>query len=145
MLCNYAFPDCVILSGDAAGLPLCYEDCIALRQHFCYSEWTHIVKQKERGINYKSRGHFRLPDCDSLPRIGVTNNTCTKTGITDMRWDLVTSKQLRTARLAIILSNYRFLCERERTFLSRNHECYERWSEMSALVYFTPPRTHIPT
>ena len=26
------FPDCVIRSGDAAGLPLCYEDCVALRQ-----------------------------------------------------------------------------------------------------------------
>ena len=59
MLCHYAFPglecgpvaitiiittilflhifycflsDCVIRSGDAAGLPLCYEDCVALRQ-----------------------------------------------------------------------------------------------------------------
>ena len=92
MLCHYAFPDCVIKSGDAAGLPLCYEDCVALKQHFCYSEWTNIVKQKERGISLRSRGHFRLPDCENLPRIGVTNNTCTKTGITDMRWDLATSE-----------------------------------------------------
>jgi len=95
MLCHYAFPDCVILAGDAAGLPLCYEDCIALRHHFCYSEWSHIVKQKERGITYKSRGHFRLPDCDKLPRIGLTNNTCTQTGITDMRYDLVTRSCVR--------------------------------------------------
>eukprot|EP00090_Calanus_glacialis_P001913 TRINITY_DN11429_c0_g1_i1.p1 TRINITY_DN11429_c0_g1~~TRINITY_DN11429_c0_g1_i1.p1 ORF type:complete len:925 (-),score=149.21 TRINITY_DN11429_c0_g1_i1:197-2971(-) len=95
MLCHYAFPDCVIKSGDAAGLPLCYEDCVALKQHFCYSEWTNIVKQKERGISLRSRGHFRLPDCENLPRIGVTNNTCTKTGITDMRWDLATSSCVR--------------------------------------------------
>eukprot|EP00092_Neocalanus_flemingeri_P007963 GFUD01008591.1.p1 GENE.GFUD01008591.1~~GFUD01008591.1.p1 ORF type:complete len:925 (+),score=155.82 GFUD01008591.1:42-2816(+) len=95
MLCNYAFPDCVIKSGDAAGLPLCYEDCVALKQHFCYSEWSHVVKQKDRGIFYRSRGHFRLPDCEQLPRIGVSNNTCTKTGITDMRWDLATNTCVR--------------------------------------------------
>ena len=106
MLCHYAFPDCVILAGDAAGLPLCYEDCIALRQHFCYSEWSHIVKQKERGITYKSRGHFRLPDCDNLPRIGLTNNTCTQTGITDMRYDLVTSKILIEIYMATISGQF---------------------------------------
>ena len=105
MLCHYAFPDCVILAGDAAGLPLCYEDCIALRHHFCYSEWSHIVKQKERGITYKSRGHFRLPDCDKLPRIGLTNNTCTQTGITDMRYDLVTSKILIQTTMPAIIDN----------------------------------------
>jgi len=95
LLCHYAFPDCVIQSGDASGLPLCQEDCIALEQHFCYSEWSKIMREKERGIFLRSRGHFRLPDCSSLPRMGTTNTTCTKTGVTDMRWDLATHNCVR--------------------------------------------------
>ena len=31
MLCHYAFPDCSIKAGEAAGLPLCYEDCVAIK------------------------------------------------------------------------------------------------------------------
>ena len=31
MLCHYAFPDCSIQAGEAAGLPLCYEDCVAIK------------------------------------------------------------------------------------------------------------------
>ena len=95
LLCHYAFPDCVIRAGDAAGLPLCYEDCIALRQQFCYTEWNKLMKRKERGQHYRSRGHFRLPECDLLPRIESANNTCTRTGITDMRWDLATTGCVR--------------------------------------------------
>ena len=29
-----------------------------------------------------------------MPRIEGGNNTCTRTGITDMRWDLATSKMV---------------------------------------------------
>ncbi len=31
VLCHYAFPQCIMEQGVAAGLPLCYEDCVALR------------------------------------------------------------------------------------------------------------------
>ena len=111
MLCHYAFPDCSIKAGEAAGLPLCYEDCVAIkyeltiiglwrhyyvlpRQMFCYSEWTKLLRQREKGVTVRSRGHFRLPECETLPRMAATNanSTCTKSGITDMRYDLATSK-----------------------------------------------------
>ena len=69
MLCHYAFPDCVIRAGDAAGLPLCYEECVAIQQQFCYTEWADLLKQRERGAVFRSRGHFRLPECKLLPKI----------------------------------------------------------------------------
>ena len=39
--------DCVIRSGDAAGLPLCYEDCVALRQQvrFLILDQPHICSE----------------------------------------------------------------------------------------------------
>ena len=69
MLCHYAFPDCVIRAGDAAGLPLCYEECVAIQQQFCYTEWADLLKQREQGAVFRSRGHFRLPECKLLPKI----------------------------------------------------------------------------
>jgi len=93
LLCHYAFPDCKIVSGEASGLPLCYEDCVGLKDHFCYSEWNDLIRKKDRGMIQRSRGHFRLPECEDLPRIQSNNGnlTCTRSGITDMRWDLATT------------------------------------------------------
>ena len=31
VLCRYAFPACAMKGGVASGLPLCHEDCIALK------------------------------------------------------------------------------------------------------------------
>ena len=97
MLCHYAFPDCSIKDGEAAGLPLCYEDCVAIKQMFCYTQWADLLRQREKGVTIRSRGHFRLPDCSTLPRLAPTsgNATCTRSGLTDMRYDLVTTSCVR--------------------------------------------------
>ncbi|XP_026819617.1 tyrosine-protein kinase transmembrane receptor Ror2-like [Rhopalosiphum maidis] len=58
LLCLYAFPHC---QQDKSYFPLCYEDCIAVRELFCYKEWALIEANKQRGIFYKSKGHFSLP------------------------------------------------------------------------------------
>ncbi|XP_050308533.1 tyrosine-protein kinase transmembrane receptor Ror2 [Anthonomus grandis grandis] len=82
MLCVYAFPDCNVSSP----LPLCYEDCIAVKELFCYKEWAVIEDQKANGVHIKSRGHFRLPDCNILPkyRENVGKNVCSYAGLTDV-------------------------------------------------------------
>ena len=93
-MCKYAFPDCVLNEGVAVGLPLCQQDCIALKHHFCYKDWALIEDNKRRGIFIDSRGHFRLPKCDILPAHdnSTTNDkACTRSSITAMRWDLATS------------------------------------------------------
>ena len=97
MLCHYAFPDCSIKEGEAAGLPLCYEDCVAIKDMFCYTQWADLIRQRERGVTIRSRGHFRLPDCSTLPRLASNsaNATCTRSGLTDMRYDLVTNTCVR--------------------------------------------------
>ncbi|XP_059091496.1 tyrosine-protein kinase transmembrane receptor Ror2-like isoform X1 [Tigriopus californicus] len=91
LLCKYAFPDCVLHEGNAVGLPLCQEDCIAIRNHYCFNDWTMIEDNKKRKVFIKSRGHFRLPECEKLPKHNNSTKTCTKSSITNMRWDLTSS------------------------------------------------------
>ncbi|XP_033220883.1 tyrosine-protein kinase transmembrane receptor Ror2-like [Belonocnema kinseyi] len=86
MLCFYAFPQC----QRAIGLPLCYEDCMAVRHEFCFNEWALIEDNKERDIFIRSRGHFSLPDCESLPKINKDMVTCSNIHLTDMSQDLIT-------------------------------------------------------
>lgn len=67
----HAFPECHLGTGGyPRRLPLCYEDCVATRQLFCSNEWALLESNKERGFYVGSRGHFRLPRCEELPRLG---------------------------------------------------------------------------
>ena len=90
-MCAYAFPKCLLKHGwDPVGLPLCYEDCIAVKLLFCFREWALIEENKHSGIAVKSRGHFQLPDCDSLPRINDTSSPCTPAKLTEMAPEEIT-------------------------------------------------------
>ena len=64
---------------------------MALRNHYCFKDWALIEDNKRRNIYVKSRGHFRLPRCESLPKYSNSSKTCTKSSITTMRWDLATT------------------------------------------------------
>ncbi|XP_043466704.1 tyrosine-protein kinase transmembrane receptor Ror2 [Leptopilina heterotoma] len=86
MLCLYAFPQC----RNSIGLPLCYEDCMAVRHEFCFNEWALIEDNKERDIFIRSRGHFLLPNCESLPKISNDQVTCSNIHLTDINEDLIT-------------------------------------------------------
>lgn len=96
MLCAYAFPMCVIKDGVTTKLPLCYEDCVATHQQFCYNDWVLIEEKKEKGLYYESRGHFRLPNCQELPRYNSSAKPplCSYVGLTEMNLDEVTCKFL---------------------------------------------------
>ncbi|EAA04776.2 AGAP006988-PA [Anopheles gambiae str. PEST] len=92
LLCAYAFPQCVIKDGATIRLPLCYEDCVATYLQFCYNDWALIEEKKERGDVIKSRGHFRLPNCEELPRYNKTAKppVCSHVGLTELVSEEVT-------------------------------------------------------
>jgi len=93
LLCTYAFPQCQLRNGHAMALPLCAEDCLAVRQLFCYNDWALIEDNKQRGIYFNSRGHFHLPDCESLPSFRGTNPpACSHAKLTEMKMEEVTCK-----------------------------------------------------
>ncbi|XP_011503745.1 PREDICTED: tyrosine-protein kinase transmembrane receptor Ror2 [Ceratosolen solmsi marchali] len=86
MLCFYAFPQC----QGIVGLPLCYEDCMAVRLQFCFNDWALIEDNKVREIYIRSRGHFRLPECEKLPKISNEELTCSHVSLTVMNKNLIT-------------------------------------------------------
>lgn len=91
MLCLYAFPHC----NQDTYFPLCYEDCIAVRELFCYKEWALIEANKQRGIFYKSKGHFSLPHCESLPRYSQNGKSvCSHAMLTELKQDEITCKSI---------------------------------------------------
>lgn len=96
LLCAYAFPRCTIVHGRPKMLPLCYEDCVATHQQFCYTDWILLEEKRDRGIPLKTRGHFRLPDCKSLPRYNSSTAAehpiCSYVGLTEMSPDDITCK-----------------------------------------------------
>lgn len=96
LLCAYAFPQCLVLERKTLPLPLCYEDCIAVRDSFCYNDWAVIEDNKQRRIFLKSRGHFTLPNCDILPRHSDVPQggqpVCSWTRLTEINQEEVTSK-----------------------------------------------------
>lgn len=94
MLCAYAFPKCQNENGRAIKAPLCYEDCIATHLQFCYNDWVLIEEKKERNMFIKSRGHFRLPNCNALPKYNATAKkpNCSYIGLTEIDEEQVTCK-----------------------------------------------------
>lgn len=93
LLCSYAFPKCKLIDDKPTPLPLCYEDCIAVEKVFCYDSWMLILERKQRGEPvYKNKGHFKLPNCNELPRYNKTSKVpnCSYIGLTEMNQAEVT-------------------------------------------------------
>lgn len=98
LLCAYAFPKCIVRDGEGYfALPLCYEDCMAVKMQFCYNDWIVIEEQKRRGVFFESRGHFRFPECTDLPKFSGKGAqvTCHNAGILDMDYSQVTTSCVR--------------------------------------------------
>ncbi|XP_053602954.1 tyrosine-protein kinase transmembrane receptor Ror2 [Plodia interpunctella] len=94
LLCAYAFPKCIHKDGTGnIPLSLCYEDCMAVKMQFCYNDWVVIEEQKRRGVFFESRGHFRFPECETLPKFSGkgSQTTCNNAGITDMDYSQLTT------------------------------------------------------
>ncbi|XP_071452012.1 tyrosine-protein kinase transmembrane receptor Ror2-like isoform X2 [Hetaerina americana] len=95
LLCTYAFPQCELHDGYPIGLPICQEDCIAVRQLFCFNDWALIEDSKQRGVYFKSRGHFQLPNCESLPQYSSSSQVCSHAKLTELKTDEVTVDCMR--------------------------------------------------
>ncbi|KAF6216387.1 hypothetical protein GE061_000729 [Apolygus lucorum] len=95
LLCAYAFPQCLVKENGTFPLPLCYEECVAVREVFCYSDWALIEANKIRRVYIKSRGHFTLPNCDELPKYNNQTPTCSWTKIIEKKKDEVTTDCVR--------------------------------------------------
>lgn len=91
LLCAYAFPQCSLQDNNAIGLPLCAEDCTAVKHLFCHNDWALIDYNKRRGIYLKSKGHFTLPNCENLPSFkNAKKPICSHAKLTEMPKEEIT-------------------------------------------------------
>lgn len=98
LLCAYAFPKCKLIDSVPSPLPLCYEDCVAIEKVFCYDSWMLLLEKKQRSeLSLKSRGHFKLPKCDELPRYNKSSKyqTCSYIGLTEMTQNEISCKIIK--------------------------------------------------
>ncbi|XP_014662192.1 PREDICTED: muscle, skeletal receptor tyrosine protein kinase-like [Priapulus caudatus] len=85
MLCRYAFPNCDTSKGFPVAKPLCKEECLLVRDTLCRIEWQTVVNNKNNGMFLRNRGDFRMPDCETLPR--MHSGMCTKFLYWHDEWD----------------------------------------------------------
>lgn len=165
LLCMYAFPQC----HKSVGLPLCYEDCMAVRHEFCFNDWALIEDNRQRGIIIRSRGHFRLPDCDELPKVDETKVTCSHVHLTDVNEELITCEYTKgffcikkagslhpssnvqytesfirsspTFVTMCVANVFRRLCQRKWTFLHGKNEQNEERFRLSIVERASPTQS----
>ncbi|KAL4236587.1 hypothetical protein ACF0H5_004972 [Mactra antiquata] len=81
-ICNYIFPPCDT-SLVPKPVPICKESCIAVKELFCYAQWSFIS-------DIHSTGH--LPSCETiLPSKSDDTQTCTDAKLFEREEDEVTS------------------------------------------------------
>lgn len=111
--------------------PLCREDCIAVRESFCNREWALLEDNRQRGVYFKSRGHFRLPNCEQL--VSFHNRThpdqCSHAGLTTFRKDEVTYD--------CIQGRGRFY--QGKVNVSKNGISCQRWVDQTPHAHNRPP------
>lgn len=107
LLCAYAFPKCKVIDGLATKMPLCFEDCIAVKQLYCYNYWVLLEEKKTRGVSLKTRGHFRLPDCETLPKYNKKFPNCSYVGLTEMNQQEVSCKKILSFNLLNLIVIFR--------------------------------------
>ncbi|KAI0207752.1 Muscle, skeletal receptor tyrosine protein kinase [Lamellibrachia satsuma] len=92
-LCHYTLPYCDTTSVPPRPLPLCREDCQAVRDLFCHREWSDLLTNKAKGVFLKSRAHLRLPDCARLP--SRADSVCSSANLFDISLDVITTSCYR--------------------------------------------------
>lgn len=131
LLCTYAFPECLLKDNMHNGLPLCYQDCIAVKEQFCYNVWALLEDNKKLGIFLQKRGHFRLPNCDILPKYEPEEKvpTCSYAGVMEMRQEDVTHE--------CVVGNGRFYQGMRN--VTRDGLSCQRWDTQEPHTHVRPP------
>ena len=68
------------------------EDCLAVKDLFCFDEWLTVEENKKQRVFFKSRAHFRLPRCGELPSRDNESAPCSRVELFDFQASKLTSK-----------------------------------------------------
>ncbi|XP_055555224.1 muscle, skeletal receptor tyrosine-protein kinase isoform X4 [Falco biarmicus] len=77
LLCNYIFQECNPSGAGPAPKPVCRENCLAVKDLYCFKEWLSMEENSQKGIYKPGLMLLNLPECNRLPSLHQDPSTCT--------------------------------------------------------------------
>ncbi|XP_032062031.1 muscle, skeletal receptor tyrosine-protein kinase isoform X2 [Aythya fuligula] len=78
LLCNYIFQECKPSGAGPAPKPVCRENCLAVKDLYCFKEWLSMEENSQRGIYKPGLMLLALPECNRLPSLHQDPSACTR-------------------------------------------------------------------
>ncbi|XP_063278291.1 muscle, skeletal receptor tyrosine-protein kinase isoform X2 [Prinia subflava] len=78
LLCNYIFQECNPSGAGPAPKPLCRENCLAVKDLYCFKEWLSMEENSQKGIYKPGLMLLTLPECNKLPSLHQNPSSCTR-------------------------------------------------------------------
>ncbi|XP_055647034.1 muscle, skeletal receptor tyrosine-protein kinase isoform X4 [Falco peregrinus] len=78
LLCNYIFQECNPSGAGPAPKPVCRENCLAVKDLYCFKEWLSMEENSQKGIYKPGLMLLNLPECNRLPSLHQDPSTCTR-------------------------------------------------------------------
>ncbi|KAK2521485.1 Musk [Columba livia] len=109
LLCNYIFQECNPSGAGPAPKPVCRENCLAVKDLYCFKEWLSMEENSQKGIYKPGLMLLTLPECNRLPSLHQDPGACTRIPFFDFKKENIT-----------------------RTCYSGNGQFYQGWANVTA-------------
>ncbi|XP_027645117.2 muscle, skeletal receptor tyrosine-protein kinase isoform X3 [Falco peregrinus] len=91
LLCNYIFQECNPSGAGPAPKPVCRENCLAVKDLYCFKEWLSMEENSQKGIYKPGLMLLNLPECNRLPSLHQDPSTCTRIPFFDFKKENITT------------------------------------------------------
>ncbi|XP_063278292.1 muscle, skeletal receptor tyrosine-protein kinase isoform X3 [Prinia subflava] len=91
LLCNYIFQECNPSGAGPAPKPLCRENCLAVKDLYCFKEWLSMEENSQKGIYKPGLMLLTLPECNKLPSLHQNPSSCTRIPFFDFKKENITT------------------------------------------------------
>ncbi|XP_018777101.2 muscle, skeletal receptor tyrosine-protein kinase isoform X2 [Serinus canaria] len=91
LLCNYIFQECNPSGAGPAPKPVCRENCLAVKDLYCFKEWLSMEENSQKGIYKPGLMLLTLPECNRLPSLHQNPSSCTRIPFFDFKKENITT------------------------------------------------------
>ncbi|XP_064032495.1 muscle, skeletal receptor tyrosine-protein kinase isoform X1 [Pogoniulus pusillus] len=91
LLCNYIFQECNPSGAGPAPKPVCRENCLAVKDLYCFKEWLSMEENSQKGIYKPGLMLLTLPECNRLPSLHQDPSACTHIPFFDFKKENITT------------------------------------------------------
>ncbi|XP_005154902.1 muscle, skeletal receptor tyrosine-protein kinase isoform X2 [Melopsittacus undulatus] len=91
LLCNYIFQECNPSGAGPAPKPMCRENCLAVKDLYCFKEWFSMEENSQKGIYKPGLMLLTLPECNRLPSLHQDPSACTRIPFFDFKKENITT------------------------------------------------------